>query len=1187
MKKLFAAMLLLLGAKIASANPGDVNTINTISPQNYPNSFQYITRSTYVFVSTTPFTKNLGPTDLTVQHALQTLDQISIGSGTPGGSNTNVQINHPNGTFYGDNGFQYDQSVSSITTGGAIQANDNSTSFKYDDSGLFGNVGQGDPEITLNDSNGMPGQSIRFVDNNKLSAFWSDGTSDFSIGVATANNVTAVTRIDIPRGNDVVQIFDPHANSKIIFDPINSSTFSTPVYISTLTINNKTTLPYLKNSILGTDANGVIISTTIVSSGGGSSASPLAVGTGTATSFTTQTSSPTSNLGFNGAQFSALGSGTTTMVSLNQSSVTLQGTFVAGSNITLTPSGGVTTIAASGGGGSPGGSSGNIQYNNSGSFGGFGNWNGTGLTVASETVSNIISASTVNYIAIATDTIFSASTVFGNALIGENSWILNNNSGSGYILTSNTGATIFGGSEAFLGWADRTLGFQNQVNGWGWYASGGAMFLFDEAIGNNIMAVNAATANFSIGTVAPLSTAELLVTPQSSTQIGQVIQGAASQSGDLQDWDNSSSVILSSISSSGGATFPSITDTGLSGGAALGCVGYTSTDLFVSTTCGTGSGGGSSASPLAVGTGTASNFTTSITSPTAAISYEGAQFESAALGTTNYISLNKSSVTLQGTFVAGANMALATVGGVTTISASTASAVGLYINNQNYTQLGSTASPSFLAVGSTSTFFGEVQERGRVRMYSDIVNNALSAGTSGQALTSQGSGNAWVWQTPVTLASTQTWTGINTFATNAGGIQVAFTGNGLVDFNGSTVRIRDSVASGGSVGQALGSDGTEMKYFSVPQLTSTQTWTGINTFATNAGGIQVAFTGNGLVDFNGSTVRIRDSLASGGATNYALASNGSAMVYIPVLNTSSTQTVSGEYNFSNMRPSTFTSLSVVSSSNTSIPLNVFGASNQLGDLTEWKNSSGVAVASVTANGSAVFNNLSLGGTITSNLFATSSSQSNLYEQTLIRDNNVASTNTASLGIIGTTSPGSSEYYLRQSFSHQNTASVTRGMSFGLRDKDGEDPYFFIANLDTQTGFAPNDLFHIDVSSFSANAGNVGIGISTPTAKLSVVGFINTATDTAHPVPNLISCGTSPSLSAGATDTTGTITVGSGVVTSCTLTFGTTKGKAPSCTILSNSAITGAAGATTTSTFIISAGATFASDVVMYNCFGNE
>jgi hypothetical protein len=48
-------------------------------------------------------------------------------------------------------------------------------------------------------------------------------------------------------------------------------------------------------------------------------------------------------------------------------------------------------------------------------------------------------------------------------------------------------------------------------------------------------------------------------------------------------------------------------------------------------------GGGSSA--LAIGTGTASNFTNNVTSPTAALSFDGSQFHSTALGTTNYVTV--------------------------------------------------------------------------------------------------------------------------------------------------------------------------------------------------------------------------------------------------------------------------------------------------------------------------------------------------------------------------------------------------------------------------------------------------------------------------------------------------------------------------------------------------------------------
>lgn len=55
-------------------------------------------------------------------------------------------------------------------------------------------------------------------------------------------------------------------------------------------------------------------------------------------------------------------------------------TLAAGTGISITPSGGDTlTIATTGG--VPGGSSGQVQYNNAGAFGGFGSWNGTTLAI--------------------------------------------------------------------------------------------------------------------------------------------------------------------------------------------------------------------------------------------------------------------------------------------------------------------------------------------------------------------------------------------------------------------------------------------------------------------------------------------------------------------------------------------------------------------------------------------------------------------------------------------------------------------------------------------------------------------------------------------------------------------------------------------------------------------------------------
>jgi len=65
--------------------------------------------------------------------------------------------------------------------------------------------------------------------------------------------------------------------------------------------------------------------------------------------------------------------------------------LVAGSNITITPAGSNITIASTGGSGSPGGSSGQIQYNNSGAFGGFGSWNGSLLSIPALSVAGAAS----------------------------------------------------------------------------------------------------------------------------------------------------------------------------------------------------------------------------------------------------------------------------------------------------------------------------------------------------------------------------------------------------------------------------------------------------------------------------------------------------------------------------------------------------------------------------------------------------------------------------------------------------------------------------------------------------------------------------------------------------------------------------------------------------------------------------
>lgn len=84
-------------------------------------------------------------------------------------------------------------------------------------------------------------------------------------------------------------------------------------------------------------------------------------------------------------------------------------------------------------------------------------------------------------------------------------------------------------------------------------------------------------------------------------------------------------------------------------------------------------------------------------------------------------------------------------------------------------------------------------------------------------------------------------------------------------------------------------------------------------------------------------------------------------------------------------------------------------------------------------------------------------------------------------------------------------------------------------------------------------------------------------------PTLSACGTTPSIVG--TDTNGKVTVGTGVTTSCTLTFGTAFTNAPACTVSGdNTAVTYIA-TTSTTALTITSSADMASDVVSYICMG--
>ena len=109
--------------------------------------------------------------------------------------------------------------------------------------------------------------------------------------------------------------------------------------------------------------------------------------------------------------------------------------------------------------------------------------------------------------------------------------------------------------------------------------------------------------------------------------------------------------------------------------------------------------------------------------------------------------------------------------------------------------------------------------------------------------------------------------------------------------------------------------------------------------------------------------------------------------------------------------------------------------------------------------------------------------------------------------------------------------------------------------------------HIEVG-----VGNLFIGSSTGNITFS-----------SPEVPNLSSCGTTPSIAG--TGNAGKVTIGTGATTSCTVTFDTAYTNAPSCTITGDDTAITYAATTTTSALTITSSADMQSDIVSYICFG--
>jgi fibronectin-binding autotransporter adhesin len=113
-----------------------------------------------------------------------------------------------------------------------------------------------------------------------------------------------------------------------------------------------------------------------------------------------------------------------------------------------------------------------------------------------------------------------------------------------------------------------------------------------------------------------------------------------------------------------------------------------------------------------------------------------------------------------------------------------------------------------------------------------------------------------------------------------------------------------------------------------------------------------------------------------------------------------------------------------------------------------------------------------------------------------------------------------------------------------------------------------------------------LGVSSANATLLVGIENNSHLISSGTVPAVSTCGTTPSVVGS--DVAGTITVGGGVVTACTLTFQTAWSAAPTCLVADNSAtVTAGITAISASAFTVSTSATLGGGLIFYHCIGNK
>lgn len=297
------AALLFLGKACAFAANGTVLVIDKIAPKNA--AFVGVVDSSQAVTNVTNFNNNLSSADDTVQKALDTLDNLSVSGG--GGGTSTLAV----GTGTASN---FTTGITSPTAAISFHGN------------LFRSVAGGTTNFISLDTTTSSG----------LLMISSAAGTYLTLSSATATYlnklVPYVSSVNVTSALSVTS--NGTTGSTPTFGVNFSSVQSVGMFVSSFPATGVTAGSYT-NTNLTVDAYGRITAASNGSSGGGGSV--LAVGTGTAANFTTNITSPTSVISFNGALFRSVAGGTTNFVSLDTSTANglLMISSAAGTYLTL------------------------------------------------------------------------------------------------------------------------------------------------------------------------------------------------------------------------------------------------------------------------------------------------------------------------------------------------------------------------------------------------------------------------------------------------------------------------------------------------------------------------------------------------------------------------------------------------------------------------------------------------------------------------------------------------------------------------------------------------------------------------------------------------------------------------------------------------------------------------------------